>query len=318
MPNTTTSFSLPAALASIFLSLGIWFYVAMNETYDVVLDVPLNINVPEDKAIENEQPRFVQTLVSGSGWQMLQVRVSRLGLAVRPEIHLSLDNVDQLVIIEKTELERSMTLPPGFYDVKEIYLDSLLLKLGKISSKRVPIVLDAEIEPRAGFVVASDPKITPDSITIHGNNKVLADIDEWHTDQFVKKDVFKPFRERVRVSDSLSNTLKIPEINARVEVDVQQLADITFEHIPIQIVGAPRNARIVVRPTHVDVIVRGGIEYIANCSKEQISAVLEYRDIANSETGILKPNIRIQAENTYLSHTIPEAVRFVTVSDGNQ
>lgn len=124
-------------------------------------------------------------------------------------------------------------------------------------------------------------------------------------------DLHEQVTRLVRLSDSLNNILELSENRVRVSLDVQEIAELTLDHIPIQIKSAPKRHSIILRPAHVSLTLRGGISAISTIDPSEFRATVDYNDIIGNPTGVLRPEISGPLEGVRLLQPVPARIRFV-------
>lgn len=285
----------------LFLATALWLYASMREEYSTVIDVPLEIRLPEGRALETETVSVIRAQVQGAGWQLvnhflsssircvLDVSEKRLGQAQTQAS--SRAQAVANIIVSRQMLSQAIQSPVGVL-VQRVLSDSLVFAVGTIAEKRVPLVAVLDVEPREGFVVTPSYRLTPDSITIRSSKTMLARINAWRTDVISLRDVYESVSIQADLADTLTGVVQFPRRKVLCALNVQQLGELVLEDVPVTLFGAPANNDIVLRPARVSVMLRGGIEDIAKVSPEQIRVGIEYGQIsATSESGALKPSI---------------------------
>jgi hypothetical protein len=95
-----------------------------------------------------------------------------------------------------------------------------------------------------------------------------------------------------------------------ITVSVQQMAELSIPDVPVQLVAAPLQHRLVVAPTHLRIVVRGGAAQIAKLLPSDITASVDYASALASSTGRLRPRIMLPPE-VYLVESVPAQMQCV-------
>jgi len=273
-----------------FLSaLALWSYTSLNEVYTPMINVPLIINVPKDKALDTIPPETVTVKVKGTGWQLFYLNF--FNTAKRCIVNLTQNMiVGNAFIINRFDLIKGLE---NIVDVEtmDVTPEAIILKLGDIETVEVPVNVIMSIKPRDGFVLSSKISVKPKTVKISGNIKKIKDIKFWNTQPIEIENFYKPTTLKVPLSDSLSTIVKLSVKEVEVKLDIQQKADLAFYDIPIKIRGGNISNNHIIKPKYLSVIVKGGVEDLANLSFQDIEAYIDYTDIKNDTTGIIIPKV---------------------------
>ncbi|TAE33761.1 MAG: hypothetical protein EAZ92_00430 [Candidatus Kapaibacterium sp.] len=304
-------------LACLFLAVALWLYASMREEYSTILDIPLDIRLPEGRALEAEPSPVIRARVQGAGWQLVNHFVSS---AIRcvvdvPALRIAqaqaqTGNPNQVFIpISRQMLSQAIQAPVGVL-VQRVVSDSLTLAIGFIAQKRIPIRAVLDVEPREGFVVTMPYHLTPDSVTIRSSKTMLARISAWQTEPISRRDVYEPITAQTELADTLTGVVQFPKLSVSCDLNVQQMAELLVEDVPVSILGYTGNKNILPLPTRVAVLLRGGINDIAQCSPEQIRVSIDYAQLRTNTTGLLKPSVSAPSGINAV-HVQPRNIRVV-------
>lgn len=286
-----------------------WIYVSLNENYRVVIQIPLTVKAPKNKANETILPSEIHADISGSGWYLL----NHLYLNNIKRCYIRLDNVqskDSIYTITSVDMQK------GLQNISKVsfnrfFPDIINVKATELATKEVEVVPNIKIKPANGFSLVGNIKVTPANITIKGSNKLLNDIEKWFTKELVFEDVSSSFSTQVELSDSLNSVAEVTPNKVTISAAIQPYAELKIDDIPIQIRG---NTQLlnnhILKPNYFSVTLYGGIDVIKKVEKSDISISIHYQDILEDSTGILKPKVTIppytnilKVEPKYIFHS---------------
>jgi hypothetical protein len=331
-----SSFALLPFSVCLLISIGLWFYAGMREEYTMILDVPLEVRLPAQRTLETPIPSAIRTRIQGAGWQLLNINLSS---PIRCVIMLSdkllstqylptdqsstqestsspttLKNnstaLSSSVTITKLMLTQGLQVPAGIA-VLDVMAEPFTAMIGTIEQKKVPIVPILNIQPREGFMLLGIIAIRPDSVTLRSNRRTLSTLSSWRTKPIDLVDVYEPITVQAPLADSLAGIVRLPPIFPAITLNIQQMAEYTFDDIPVRLVSAPTKHRISLQPRYVSVTVRGGVGHITSLSTSDISVVVDYSDAIASATGLVKPRITLPPDIT-LAQMRPERLHCVS------
>jgi hypothetical protein len=264
----------------------------MREEYTTVLDIPLEIRLPAGRTLETEITPTLRTQVQGAGWQLVNhfLSSSIRCIVYIPEKRLAREEEQSNLTISRQMLTQAIQAPVGI-SVQRIMADSLPLAVGSITEKRVVVRPTLDIETREGFIVAQSPSTTPDSIVIRGSRTILNRLTSWNTSTVHLRDMYEPTRIPTTLNDTLSGLVAVPQIPITVGLVIQQMAEVGFDDLPVRLLGAPQRHSLVVMPSLVSVVLRGGVESIAKLLPESIVVMVDYNDVVSSTTGTIRPRV---------------------------
>lgn len=309
MTQRQSRFSLVSLLMSFLLAVGLWIYVSMNSQYTTVVDLPLFVNLPEDRAIETPIPQTIRAQVRGAGWQLFNLNFSfppRCVVTISDEM---LQGDQTTFRLTRKVLEQGIQLPAQVEPLGFIP-DTLAFQVGTVSRKRVPVYPVLDVTLQDGFIITGIPHVEPDSVDIMGNRNILENISFWKTEPIQLENLYKPASMTARLSDSLGNIVQLSRSVVSVYLDVQQIAEMTFTNVPVELLSAPANNNILLQPSTISLTVRGGINQISILSQNDIKVYVDYADLLQNTTGILTPKVTLPADINVLNMT-PPRIRYV-------
>lgn len=290
------------------MALSLWFIVNLNSDYNISINIPLRQGaIPDDMALVEDLPEFVQVEVSGDGWKLI-------GLYNKPpevfiditegEVNLS-DQVRQRFAVEQ--------------DVSVIKVQPFMVNIGlepKIS-KKVPIRLNTDISfmQRYGFV--GTPGISPDSLTITGAASQVSDIDEW-----VVSDTLRLSNVREDIDQNIPiqaiNPLIIPSIDRiAYSADVSEFTEGELS-VYIRTRNLPRGQIINFNPSAITIRYDVPIDQYADVQNiRPYEVYVPYQEILEDSTGFVTPDIELTATQYQLRLRSfqPKAVAYFSIVD---
>ena len=291
--------------ALIFAAL-VWISVNLGNTFQTIIDVPVHIeNLPANKAISSLLPTIIKLKIQGSGWQILNTKLS-------PNLQCLIDfhhiTAKDTLITNKKLLEYSNISKDIL--VLETYPETLFVRLDEMISKKVPIVPVVDIQYRTGFGIVGKIKTNPDSVTLSGAKFLLQKITQWKTKPLLLEDVFIPIQAGVELSDTLSLQIQKTLTTATISFDVQSIAEKKIENIPVEVLQIPDNRTVVLIPQTISIIIRSGVYTIAQLSEKDFSAYIDYRTILLDTSGFVQPVIN-GPDVIRIVQTQPEKLQYV-------
>lgn len=295
-------------LGSIVFAGALWAYTSLNYEYNPYIKIPLSVKLPSSKAIENPLPETVSIKVKGVGWQLFYLIF--FNNAKKCSVDLSDKEIlEDEYIVTRTDFLKGIQ---NVVDVEPIDVlpESIKLKLGKISTYFVPVSVAINVNPKDGFVAMNELHISPDSIGITGNDKIVRNIKYWATKKVDLSNLNQTQTFPIELSDSLNSIIKLSRKTVDVTVNIDLEADMTIYDIPVMIKGGNLPKYHSIKPDKVSVVVYGGIDKISKINYKNLIAYIDYKDLITDSTGVIIPTIGkiegitgFQMKPRYIYHT---------------
>jgi YbbR domain-containing protein len=295
-------------IVAFLMALSLWFIVNLNNDYRITINIPVETGeIPEEMALVDGLPEFLQVEVSGDGWKLVSLYNNPPEIpidVVEGEVNL-FDQVRQRFNVEQ--------------DVNVIKVQPLIIDIAlepKIS-KKIPIRLATDLSFVDRYGLVSEPEFKPDSLTITGAASQIEEINEWIIEDTL-------FLENVR--EDVDQLVSVSSTDPLLEVDVDEIrfsanvSEFTEGEVSVYIRtrGLPRGSIINYNPSIVTIRFDVPIEQYAEVQRQRPYEVyVPYQEILEDSTGFVTPDIELVATqyNIKLRSFQPKAVAYFSVLD---
>lgn len=283
---------------SLLFAIALWSYTSLNSEYQTIVEIPLKITLPSNRALENVPPENVFVDVKGSGWNLFYLiflnnsKICNIDLS--REVFL-----DSVYRINKIDLQRSLKYLKNVSPIN-VLPENIQLITGKIEEYEVLVDPQITIIPRDGFMLIGKPIIDPLKVKIRGNDKIVSKINKWETENILFDNINSPILASVDLIDTLKGVVSVTPKKVLIKADVQQSAEITIDDITVDIVNGSLPAGHIIEPPIISVVIQGGVGILSEITKFDISAIIELDKIINDTTGIIKPVINLPSNVSLL------------------
>ncbi len=295
-------------IVAFLMALSLWFIVNLNNDYRITINIPVETGeIPEEMALVDGLPEFLQVEVSGDGWKLVSLYNNPPEIpidVVEGEVNL-FDQVRQRFNVEQ--------------DVNVIKVQPLIIDIAlepKIS-KKIPIRLATDLSFVDRYGLVSEPEFKPDSLTITGAASQIEEINEWIIEDTL-------FLENVR--EDVDQLVSVSSTDPLLEVDVDEIrfsanvSEFTEGEVSVYIRtrGLPRGSIINYNPSIVTIRFDVPIEQYAEVKRQRPYEVyVPYQEILEDSTGFVTPDIELVATqyNIKLRSFQPKAVAYFSVLD---
>lgn len=293
-------------LASILFAILMWVSVNLGYEYQVTRQIPLIFEgLPEGTAFMYPVPTSLTVKLRGPGWQHLTALVTGQLVCI---ISLDGGNNRSRLLTDK-DLRELIKLPTGLTAIS-FQPDTLLIDFDAYAQKRVPVILDLDMELREGFGIVGKPTIQPESVLIGGAARVLERIAEWHTERRKLTNLMEPVSSELNLRDPATRSLSLPQRSVHLTIDVQPFAEKVFRGLSVEALSVPPNREIVLIPPRIDITARGAIGILASVAKTDFQIFVNYESLVAETTGVIQPELRAP-EGVNIIGRNPERVQFV-------
>jgi hypothetical protein len=293
-------FASKALIGAVLLSIALWSYTSLSDTYISLVKLPLIINLPQDRAIEVNPPEKISIEVRGSGWEIFNLVF--FNTTAKVEIDLAKENIrDSIYRINRNDIIKNVFHLTNLQAI-DVVPNQIILYTGSRINKEVAVKSNLTVIPKEGFMLIGDQDIQPPIVTISGNEKALKNIEEWMTSYTIIDKVFQDFNVNIPLLDTLQNIVQLSRNTVNIKGNIQQIAELTFYDIPININGGSLPDNHTISPKFLKIVVRSGIDELDELLPESIEASINFSDLINDKTGYIKPNI-----------TLPDKIKVINV-----
>ena len=295
---------IPLIIISIAFSVIIWGTISLSEEYYANVNVPLRVvDFPIGYTIGNKIPENITIKLRGIGWKLFSVNI---GKDVTYNISVNEDSgFKQIRLMDHLTDNRWML---SELDIIDIVPNSLSFSIERRIQKKLPIVADLSLDFKAGYGLAKQIVIEPDSVVIDGPQSVVNSLTEIKTkairlsslDRFTVKNI-----DFIYLPGTSFETRFVS-----VNFDIQRIVDKQFDDIDVEVLDVPPDRDVILLPNKISCNVRGGIDILGKLEKDQFRAFVFYRDVVLDTLGNVIPHIE-HPVNTTLKYIKPERLRYI-------
>lgn len=167
-------------LVLLFLSAVYWFFTSLSEKYIYQTTYTINYtNIPENLLFQNTPSNQIQVQIEATGFEILSHKLRTKSLSFdlsefktfKKYSYYYLPN-KQIHSIQK-QIKKTQLI--------HFNQDSLIVFLGNLKTKRVPIISQVQLSYKSGYKLTTKLLIVPDSLTIKGPEKYINNINSIQT-----------------------------------------------------------------------------------------------------------------------------------------
>ncbi|MEX0844739.1 MAG: CdaR family protein [Balneolaceae bacterium] len=293
-------------IGAYIMAVSLWFIVNLSGSFSININIPVEPgNLPEDMALTEEFPEFVQASISGDGWQLLSLYNDP------PRVII---NIEDREINMFDQVRQRLSYLQGI-DIAKVQPLLLSVNMESKASKKVPVILNTQLSFQNRYGLVGKPVITPDSVTITGAQSNIRNIEQWEV-----KDTLRLSNVRDDISATLQlaekvGVIEISENEINFEADVSEFTE-GETTVYIRTRNLPRGQNVNYNPSSVTIRFDVPIEQYSEVEKiRPYEVYVPYSKILEDSTGFVTPDIQQTAEQyeLRLRSFQPKAVAYFTV-----
>lgn len=193
----------PLKLAALALSIILWVLVASEETTSQLVEVRVEVDLPDDLALAKPAP-ILRALVTGPGRELIKLYSNPL------TIHASVPASSQpprwRLVVAPSDVLVSRNARVSVQDVEP---RSIEFDLDRMARREVPVAVRGIIEAESGFAIARPLQIAPVTVRVSGPRALVLAVDSIPTDAVEIRGVTGPFERKVPLDTSAHPLLRI-------------------------------------------------------------------------------------------------------------
>jgi len=281
-------------LGAAILALVLWTFVVSNNSYFMVLNIPIVVrNLSVQKALREEVPKVAQVRFYGTGRALFKAYLLK-GFYDEFKLVLDLERIsDEYEFFLNDyfkDYPQKVVVPStfGIEYVEVVFPTEIKISLDEYLVKTVPIVPDVSITTNPGYVVVGGVTVVPDSATVAGPMEIIEELSQLVTVSDTISSAITPVARQIRLKN-LGNLVQFsPEI-VRYRVDVQAISERIVSEVPVKVSNIFPGYRVFVSPQTVSLTIIGGVSRIIEIQPENIDVTIDFSTQWNSEVQFYEP-----------------------------
>ena len=258
----------------LLLSFTFWTSTKLSNTYKVEESFSIIwTNIPNG-IIPSSENQQMNVSISASGIAILIYRL------INKSINISLSQADfsrekGLIDLRGQEF---FIQKQFFENTKLNILNPLFLefKFSRLEEKVFTVVPQIEINLRAGYLIDSSLKVTPDSILVRGPKSILDTLNSIQSESIIADDLYENFRKTVSLRSIPE--IQLSESKVTVEVAVSRYTEKEFL-LNVEVINLPLGTRVKLFPPKAKVRVTLPLSVLRTIKASDFNLVVDYNNI---------------------------------------
>lgn len=303
IPKTFFSFLIISSL--------IWLLITFSKEYVTTVTYPVNyINIAQDKLLQDSPVKKIDISIKASGFKILRTKISN------KTIHIDASRLNRksktkfYILPENHSLKIQEQLLSGVH-LQEVIQDTIYLNLGLLTSKKVALKPNIEIDYHIGYDLLNDIKYEPDSIIISGPESQIEKIEFLNLSKLTLTDVKSNFSKQVSIlKPEHSQSLKFNITKASISGKVDKFTEGKLQ-IPFIVKNLPKNTNLttLIETVEVDFVV--ALSNFVKVSEESFKVECDYNFSENNNLGYLIPKVIVKPDFIKSIKIFPTKIDFL-------
>lgn len=269
-------------LAAFIMAVSLWFIVNLSGSFSIDLNIPVEpTNLPDNMALSESFPEFVQVGVSGDGWQLFSLYNDP------PAISISVEDGDINLF---DQVRQRLSYLQGI-DISKVQPLLLSVDMEPKVSKKVPVILhyDLNFQKRHGLV--GRPVLRPDSIMVTGAESLIEDIDAWEIQDTLR---IENIRDNIQQTLALDKGGILVDLSREIITFTAEVSEFTEGETTVYIRtrDLPRGQNINYNPSAVTIKYDVPLKQYSEVNRiKPFEVYVSYSKVIDDSTGFVTPDI---------------------------
>lgn len=304
-----------AFLICILIASFLWIINALNRTYTKTIAVPVKfINLPKNKALSSELPKFIQADVKASGAKLLFIDFKKH----EKEIIIDLNNLsskqlklNNLAINTALSIGNLSKLFNTEIELIKVKPDSIYFSFGRSYQKIVPVIADLQIDFDTLYNYGDKVKISPSSLILYGDSLLLSSIDEVKTEKIILNNLNKTINQKATIvlPEEFEERIGISQKEVSLDINVDKFTELNLD-VPVETINVPKGFELKTFPDKINIHIKVGLLEYDSLRTEQFRVIVDYKEIVKNKNK-LPIKIDLQPDNIKIIKIIPQKVEFL-------
>jgi YbbR domain-containing protein len=292
-------------ISSILFSIILWGSVTLSNSYFTTIFVPVRLsNIPNGYGVGYKTLKETSLRIKGEGWKLISIALGNEEDFIVPAGNIDGDSKSVRL---SNALGDNAWLSTGL-QVFDISPDTMSYKLERIREKKVVIKPDVELNFKSEYGLVSPIKTIPESVVVYGPVSLLQKLQYVNTTNKIYSNLDEAVNEKVELK-KLEN-INFNRYSCELKFDVQKIVDRKFDNLQVEVINVPKDQSIILMPSRISVVLRGGINLLGKLKAEEIRPYIDYGDIIKDTLGQIEPKLKIPFFSTIVDKS-PEKFQYI-------
>ncbi|QVY67503.1 YbbR-like domain-containing protein [Polaribacter sp. Q13] len=288
-----------------------WFLITLSKEYVTTLTFPVKYtNIPQDKLLQKKPIKEIDIIVKSSGFNIISSNFGDKSIALNANSLLKKSS-SKYYFLTRNQVNTIQKQLPSGVQLQEIVLDTIYLDIGTLTSKKVPLKPNLDINYHIGYDILEPVVVKPDSILISGPEAQINKITSINLKLLKLDDVRSDFSKQVEIIlPKNSSNIKVKSTFAAISGKVEKFTEGTLE-IPFLVKNLPEGVTITTLNKTVEVVYVVGLSNFNKIDKNFFKVVCDYNVTKENNLDYLLPKVIGSPDYVKSFKIIPNKIDFL-------
>ncbi|WP_428742313.1 hypothetical protein [Tenacibaculum sp.] len=294
-----------------FLTASVFFWLLINLSKEYNTEVEYDVEYTQlslQKTLISTPLKKITLVLKSSGYNLFAAN-----LAHKP-IQLDLNRAakkkgNDYFFLSKNLLPEIQSQLKSGIQLLRVKQDSIPLKIGTLSSKKIPLKADLNITFQLGYDFSKPINIVPDSIVVSGDESYLDSLDFLNLEKVVLENLSENTNITAPVIFPKDVHLKTDNESVKIQISVDKFTEGEIE-VPVFVKNAPKGINIF--PKKVKIIYKVGLKNFNEITPDLFKVECDYLQSVNNEVNYLTPKLKSFPDLATLIRVVPDKIDFLT------
>ncbi|TDQ27942.1 YbbR-like domain-containing protein [Tenacibaculum caenipelagi] len=294
-----------------FLTTSIFFWLLINLSKEYNAEVEYDIEYTKlslQKTLISTPVKKITLILKSSGYNLFAS-----GLTHKP-IQLNLNEAtkkkgNEYFFLSKNLLPKIQNQLKSGIQLLEIKQDSIPLKIGVLSSKKISLKADLNVTFQLGYDFSKPITITPDSIIVSGDETYLNNLHSLNLEKVVLENLSENKNVTTPIIFPEDVQLKANHKSVNIQISVDKFTEGEIE-VPVVVKNAPKGINIF--PKKVKIIYKVGLKNFNDITPDLFKVECDYTQSKDNGINYLTPKLKSVPDLVTLIRIVPDKIDFLT------
>jgi len=291
-------------IASIFF----WLLINLSKEYNAEVEYDIEYTkLPQQKTLIDAPFNKLTLNVKSSGYNLLMSSINHKPIILQLD-KATKEKGNNYYFLSKNLLPEIQHQLKSGIELNSILVDTIPLKIGLLSSKKVPLKPNVNISFQLGYDLSKPLTLTPDSILISGNETDVKEIEFLNLDGATLENISKNTNITSSIIFPEGVQIKTNYKSANIELLVDKFTEGEIE-VPVLVKNAPKGINIF--PKKVKIIYKVGLKNFNEITPDLFKIECDYLETENKELNYLTPKLKSSPNLATVLRIVPDKIDFL-------
>ncbi len=252
----------------------LWLFKQFSKNYTKEIEVVIQYeDIPQDKIFNKKSDQVVRMVFNGNGFRLINYYWGKpvLRLNIKDAIANTKGEYNFYVDKESSILKNKLDFKGRILSVQK---DTLRLKLDHKSQKKIPVVIEQNIQYSSGYGSSKGVSVFPDSVMVSGPSQIVDTIQSVKTKKLVLEGLNIDHTSELGIETLPPNVIVTPS-KVKSSILVSKFTE-GSQKIPITLNNIPQGLDVKIFPKEISVVYRVSLDKYNEISPRDFIVVADY------------------------------------------